>query len=152
MFSFKCVIVGDKGVGKTSLIRRLYNGEFNNEYLPTIGHELIPLTFNTTYGKIIFDVYDISDQTRINDVNCAIIMFNPNSIDTISEYYMNIKRMYPTIPIVLCANRYNGKSPKIKDYIMFDINPKLNYNIDKPFIWFARKLLDKEDLHFIDEI
>lgn len=44
---FKLVLVGDGGVGKTTLVKRHLTGEFEKKYIPTLGVEVHPLKFTT---------------------------------------------------------------------------------------------------------
>jgi len=55
--TFKCVLVGDGGVGKTTFVRRHLTGEYEKKYTATVGAEVHPLVFNTTRGFIKFDVW-----------------------------------------------------------------------------------------------
>ncbi|CAA3010348.1 GTP-binding nuclear Ran-3 [Olea europaea subsp. europaea] len=43
--SFKLVIVGNGGTGKTTFVKRPLTGEFEKKYEPTIGVEVHPLDF-----------------------------------------------------------------------------------------------------------
>ena len=38
-YSFKLIVIGDQGVGKSSLIRRTTKNVFENDYQPTLGCE-----------------------------------------------------------------------------------------------------------------
>ena len=61
---FKCVLIGDGGVGKTTFVKRHLSGEFEKKYVPTMGVEVHPLSFHTNCGEIIFDVWDTAGQER----------------------------------------------------------------------------------------
>jgi GTP-binding nuclear protein Ran len=56
--TFKLVLVGDGGVGKTTFVKRHISGEFEKRYIATVGVEVHPLKFHTSRGHIIFDVWD----------------------------------------------------------------------------------------------
>ena len=43
MPTFKIVLVGDGGVGKTTFVKRHISGEFEKRYLATMGVEVHPL-------------------------------------------------------------------------------------------------------------
>lgn len=72
--TFKCVLVGDGGTGKTTFVKRHMTGEFEKRYVATLGVEVHPLVFHTNRGPIRFNVWDtgqyicsmhISDHLRI---------------------------------------------------------------------------------------
>lgn len=52
MATFKLVLVGDGGVGKTTFVKRHLTGEFEKKYVATLGVEVHPLTFHTNRGVI----------------------------------------------------------------------------------------------------
>lgn len=39
--TFKCVLIGDGGTGKTTIVKRLIIGEFEKKYVATLGVEVI---------------------------------------------------------------------------------------------------------------
>jgi GTPase SAR1 family protein len=60
MKSVKLFLVGDAGAGKTTQVKRHQTGEFQRKYVPTLGHELTQLTFQTTRGPFVFEVWEIA--------------------------------------------------------------------------------------------
>ena len=55
---FKLILIGDGGVGKTTFVKRHLTGEFEKQYVATLGVEVHPLLFHTNRGPIKFNVRD----------------------------------------------------------------------------------------------
>ena len=79
--TFKLVLVGDGGVGKTTFVKRHLTGEFEKKYVATLGVEVHPLEFHTNRGQLCFNVWDTAGQERFGGLRdgyyiegkCAII-------------------------------------------------------------------------------
>lgn len=63
--TFKVVLVGDGGVGKTTFVKRHISGEFEKRYIATMGVEVHPLKFFTNFGPIIMNVWDTAGQEKL---------------------------------------------------------------------------------------
>ena len=64
MFSYKIVLVGNFGVGKTSLIRRFVENSFSEEYLSTIGVSIS----KKTLGNATIMIWDIEGHTEFKPI------------------------------------------------------------------------------------
>ena len=64
---FKLIIIGDGGVGKTTFVKRHLTGEFEKQYIPTVGANVHPMDFNTNYGKIRFNTWDTAGQEKLGE-------------------------------------------------------------------------------------
>jgi len=64
MFSYKIVLVGNFGVGKTSLIRRFVENSFSKEYLSTIG---VSISKKTVDNATIM-IWDIEGHTEFKPI------------------------------------------------------------------------------------
>jgi len=64
MFSYKIVLIGNFGVGKTSLIRRFVENSFSEEYLSTIGVSISKKTIDNATIMI----WDIEGHTEFKPI------------------------------------------------------------------------------------
>jgi len=171
--TFKLVLVGDGGTGKTTFVKRHLTGEFEKKYIATLGVEVHPLGFSTNLGNIIFDVWDTAGQEKFGGLRdgyyingqCGIIMFDVTSRITyknVPNWHRDLVRVCENIPIVLCGNKVDVKERKVKaksitfhrkkNLQYYDISAKSNYNFEKPFLWLARKLTGNQSLEFVAEV
>ncbi|KAI9297670.1 ras-domain-containing protein [Neoconidiobolus thromboides FSU 785] len=168
--TFKLVLVGDGGTGKTTFVKRHLTGEFEKKYIATLGVEVHPLSFHTNLGLIVFDTWDTAGQEKFGGLRdgyyingqCAIIMFDVTSRITyknVPNWHRDLTRVCDNVPIVLCGNKVDIKERKVKAKVItfhrkknlqyYDISAKSNYNFEKPFLWLARKLVGNNNLEFV---
>ncbi|EKD15547.1 putative GTP-binding nuclear protein Ran [Drepanopeziza brunnea f. sp. 'multigermtubi' MB_m1] len=168
--TFKLVLVGDGGTGKTTFVKRHLTGEFEKKYIATLGVEVHPLGFSTNLGNIQFDVWDTAGQEKFGGLRdgyyingqCGIIMFDVTSRITyknVPNWHRDLVRVCENIPIVLTGNKVDVKERKVKAKTItfhrkknlqyYDISAKSNYNFEKPFLWLARKLVGNPTLEFV---
>ncbi|CAG8516050.1 2069_t:CDS:2 [Diversispora eburnea] len=148
--TFKLVLVGDGGTGKTTFVKRHLTGEFEKKYVV----EVHPLTFHTNFGPICFNTWDTAGQEKFGGLRdgyyiqgqCAIIMFDVTSRITyknVPNWHRDLVRVCENIPIVLCGNKERKVKAKTitfhrkKNLQYYDISAKSNYNFEKPFLWLA---------------
>ncbi|CAL6327105.1 unnamed protein product [Bathycoccus prasinos] len=157
--TFKLVLVGDGGTGKTTFVKRHLTGEFEKKYLPTVGVAVHPLDFNTNCGPIRFDCWDTAGQEKFGGLRdgyyihgqCAIIMFDVTSRTTyknVPTWHRDITRVCEDIPIVLCGNKVDVRNRQNLQY--YELSAKSNYNFEKPFLYLARKLAGNPQLVFTE--
>ncbi|TIA91909.1 hypothetical protein E3P81_01804 [Wallemia ichthyophaga] len=154
----------------TTFVRRHMTGEFEKKYIATLGVEVHPLSFDTNFGRICFNVWDTAGQEKFGGLRdgyyiqgqCGIIMFDVTSRITyknVPNWHRDLERVCENIPIVLCGNKVDVKERKVKTGAVtfhrkknlqyFEISAKSNYNFEKPFLWLARKLAGNQSLEFV---
>lgn len=162
--TYKIIIVGDGGVGKTSLIRRHLTGQFEEKYIATLGVEVHPLRFETNYGQICFNIWDCAGQEKFGGLrdgyyiqaHAAIVMYDvsqPETFKNIDNWIVNIRRVCPDIPIVVVGNKvdacgFGGLRELVWDKQIqhYYVSSKSNYNYAEPFKYLAQVLMARNDL------
>jgi small GTP-binding protein len=116
---FKLIVVGDSGVGKTSLINQFVAKKFVMDYRPTLG---ISITSQTYYiqgfeeAKINFLIWDLAGQKFFNRVRkryyshaqSGFIIYDVTDRDTFSNvvhWYDDISVNLENIPLILIGNK-----------------------------------------------
>ena len=56
--TYKICVIGDGSVGKTAWAKKLANEELVEDYVPTWGVELYPVTVKTNYGPRTLNIWD----------------------------------------------------------------------------------------------
>lgn len=169
ILTFKCILLGDGRTGKTTLVKRLLTGQFEQKYEPTRGVQVYSLVFQTNRGPIRFSVWDVAGQKQLGGLQdgyfiqgeCAILMFDLTDLSTykhIPVWHRDVVRVCQNIPMVLCGNKVDVQNRKVKansitfsrrkNLQYYDVSVKTIYNLTKPFLWLARKLVGDPTLIF----
>ena len=171
--TFKLVIIGDGGVGKTTFVKRHITGEFQKPYIPTKGAEVSFIDFSTSRGLIRFNIWDTAGQEKFGtlrecyyiEAHCAIVMFDLTSRQTyknVPKWHKDLTKICENIPIVLVGNKADVKDRKLKarqinfhrkrNLQYYDVSAKSNYQYEKPFVWLLRQLTGDPSLVLLDAL
>jgi len=119
-FVFKITVVGDGAVGKTSLIKQFTEGDFNEEYIMTLGAQFTKYTEEVEGVPCELFLWDIAGQDTFKKLRqsfykgskAAIIVFShednkhgEESFKNIGTWYDDITKNVKNIPIVLFGNK-----------------------------------------------
>jgi len=119
-FGFKISIIGDGGVGKTSLLKKFTKGTFEKDYIKTIGAQfskydkkingdLIDLIFWDIAGQIDFKFLHplFYKESRAGIIVCSLEEndLGKDSLTHIENWYNELKKYCGDIPVVLFANK-----------------------------------------------
>ena len=119
-FGFKITIVGDGGVGKTSLIKKFTKGTFEKDYLQTIGAQFSRYDMEIDGDLINLIFWDIAGQDDFKFLHplfyreskgCIIVFsleeneLGEESYNHIDNWHNELKKYCSDIPVVLFANK-----------------------------------------------
>ena len=119
-FGFKITLIGDGGVGKTSLIKKYTQGTFETDYVKTIGAQFSKYDkeINNDMIKLIF--WDIAGQDDFNflhplffkESRACIIVFSleendlgNDSLTHVNNWLEELYKYCGDIPVILFANK-----------------------------------------------
>lgn len=117
--SYKIVVIGDSGVGKTTLIKRMKDNEFHENIDSTIGAGSIKITYNhDCTSEVVFEFLDTAGQEQyrslatfyIKNAVVGLICFNPNNddwIDSIIDWKGIVVNKEPNIHLIAVATKYD---------------------------------------------
>ncbi|ORY48836.1 P-loop containing nucleoside triphosphate hydrolase protein [Leucosporidium creatinivorum] len=102
--SFKVVIIGDAGVGKTSLRQRYLSGAFSQSYRATIGCDFISKSVQVEGRQISLSIWDTAGQDRFRSLGtsfyrgadaCILVYSSPESLASLSAWFEEFKTRCP---------------------------------------------------------
>jgi len=111
MPTYKILLVGDPGVGKTAFVRRLQDDTFLKIYLASVGVKMT--TIGPDSDDVVFEVWDSSIGVFRQGFHAAIVMFsvdNLNSYRSVSVWIRRIRELSGDIPIIVCANKVDERA------------------------------------------
>ena len=164
-YIFRISVVGDSGVGKTSLISRFYDNNFKENYNSTIGVDFRVLTLK--YNNIItkLHIWDTAGQERFKSM---ALNFFKSTHGFVFVYDISVKESFESIQSwidlafsnsdtvginFLVGNKCDReedrkiskddakKFAKEKNLIFFETSAKNNENVEKVFHYFVYKLI-----------
>lgn len=119
LYSFKCIVIGDPEVGKTSTILRYTDRAFRRSYISTVGVNVSVklLTKKDSYIRLI--LWDLAGQMKFSAIrqqfyqgaHAIILVFDltrPGTFDSIEKWFIDLKKSIPDfekVPVVLCGNK-----------------------------------------------
>jgi Ras-related protein Rab-7A len=95
--TLKIIVIGDSGVGKTSLIQTYFSGKFSNTHRPTLGADFVSGTVNLNGKEITMQVWDTAGQEKFQSIgtafyrgsDCCVIVYditNPTSFEKMNNW------------------------------------------------------------------
>ena len=94
--NFKIIIVGDSGVGKSSILKRAVQNKFDGSYQATIGFEFLLMHFKVNDLKIKLQIWDTCGQEMYRSL---VQGFYRNTSLALVVYDVNQKKTYDSLDI-----------------------------------------------------
>ncbi len=159
-FHFKIMVDGASGTGKTAFIQRLRTGEFSKGYLPTLGVDVTPLSFDTTRGMIIFKMWDLSGNNAFRGGDDAegyytgahgLLAFYDTLNPIAKERAMYLAHKHRDLQVLYCGGKRDIEAGLIQYTHNCLVSAKTGEGIKDPLLAMARLLMKDETLKFIEQ-
>ena len=174
--AFKIVLIGESGVGKTSIISQFIQKIFQDDIQPSMGGTFTSKSLLFDDGKVLrFDIWDTAGQEKYRaltqmfykDANAAILVFDitrKDSFEELTKYWIEKIKENSSSDIILflAANKSDlvekedvneEEARKFAKEINADfcsISAKNSIGIDDLFIQIAKKYTGRTDFKFVD--
>ena len=167
--TFKFIVVGSSGVGKTSLINRLITGTFSHETNATVGVDYLSTVFDIDGSLIKLQIWDTAGHEKFRSITKSyfrhavgvILVFDVNerkSFDDLSYWLNDIHSLCdPNACITLIGNKIDLESTRIittSEAMAFGNTHNLNYietsakvgdNVKEAFYRAAKSAFEKAE-------
>ena len=124
--NFKIIIIGDSGVGKSSILKRAVKNTFEENYQATVGFEFLLLYFTVNDFKIKLQIWDTCGQEMYRSLvqgfyrntSLAVLVYdisNKSSYEGLDVWLKDIRsRLNEEVPIFIVGNKSDkGNERKI---------------------------------------
>ena len=119
-FVLKVVLLGDAGVGKTSLVYRFIENRFSTDFKSTLGVNLLKRTLEIDGNQVTIQIWDLGGQEAykrlrklyLDGASGALLVYdvtNATSFDHLSEWFASFEENRRERPTVLIGNKVDLK-------------------------------------------
>ncbi|MHA1579024.1 MAG: Rab family GTPase [Candidatus Freyarchaeota archaeon] len=118
-YMFKVVVVGDNGVGKTSIVRRYVHGIFEEDYRAGVGTRILAKDLDFEGRRVTLSIFEIGgpEKFRIGEnilfkgAEGVVVVFditNENSFQGLDGWFAQLEyNLSERVPIILVGNKYD---------------------------------------------
>ena len=161
--NFKIIIVGESGVGKSSILKRAVQNKFDESYQATIGFEFLLMHFQINDLKIKLQIWDTCGQEMYRSLvqgfyrntSLAIVVYDISKKDTYDKLDIWVKDIRQhteeDIPIFIAGNKSDlERAVSFDDAKVFSVSnrtknfsecsAKTGYNVKEIFFEAAKYL------------
>ncbi|VBB19039.1 ras-related protein RABB1b [Yasminevirus sp. GU-2018] len=156
-YLFKCIVVGDSGVGKSSLLLQFTDKRFNNTHDLTIGVEFGAKTVFVKDRCVKLQVWDTAGQESFRSITrsyyrdacIALLVYdttNMSSFNSIAKWLEEIRTMANSPQIILVGNKNDLEH---KRQVMTEVASSFAKNNGLMFIETSAKNANNVDYAFL---
>ena len=161
----KICLLGDFGVGKTSVVRQFVEGRFDDKYFSTVGVKISRKVLPRSYGEMNMLVWDLAgsngfvsslSDTYMQGAAGALIVCDLTRLDTLialENYARQIRSTNPGIQLVFVGNKVDLtekraisdldlliKLSAVGETTLFLTSAKTGEQVEEAFIRLAEKI------------
>jgi len=169
----KVVILGDSGVGKTSLMNQYVNDKFSKSYKATIGADFLTKEMSIDDKLVTMQIWDTAGQERFQslgkafyrEADCCMLVYDITDAKTFEsldvwrdEFLTQVGADPEAFPFVVLGNKSDlAKSQRQvtdakaiqwcknkSDIPFYETSAKDKINVDQAFITIAKSALKRE--------
>ncbi|EFA05261.1 ras-related protein Rab-35 [Tribolium castaneum] len=161
---FKLLIIGDSGVGKSSLLLRFADNTFSGSYITTIGVDFKIKTVSLDGQKVKLQIWDTAGQERFRTITSTyyrgthgvIVVYdvtNGESFANVKRWLHEIEQNCDVVNRVLVGNKNDTPDRKVvltedaqrfadtMNIQLFETSAKDNVNVEEMFMAITRLVL-----------
>jgi len=161
-------MVGDSGVGKSSLLKRFANREFTGDYISTIGVDFEIKTLEIDGKSVKLQIWDTAGQERFQNIttsyyrgaHCIILVYDITQIETFQHVHKWHKQIQEhsnsNVQILLVGNKSDLGANRQVPYedaeemanqlgvSVFETSAKDATNVDQAFYHIANQAIQNK--------
>lgn len=162
-YIFKILLIGDSNVGKSSLLTRFADDEYQASYLSTIGVDFKIRTVKVNGKTIKLQIWDTAGQERFRTItssyyrnaNGIFIVYsidNPQSFQNVDSWLQEVSRYSDNTVKILLGNKSDGPravtTEEAQEYAekrgldFLETSAKDSSNVNKAFDILTKKILE----------
>jgi Gtp-binding protein of the ras superfamily involved in termination of M-phase len=126
-YAWYAAMVGDAGVGKTSLMVRFVTGSFSEDYIETLGVSFLSKRVKLPQAEVTMSIWDLAgarEHQAMLPTACAeavvvLYMFDlndPRSLRSVRDWYKQVRLHNATARAVLVGCKFDSFFEQDKDY------------------------------------
>ncbi|XP_022293695.1 ras-related protein Rab-21-like [Crassostrea virginica] len=166
-FSFKCVLLGEGCVGKTSLVLRYVENKFNDKHITTLQASFLEKKLNIGGKRVNLSIWDTAGQERFHalgpiyyrDSNGAILVYDITDEDSFQKVKNWVKELRKMLGNDICLCIAGNKIDLEKDRHVsvaeaeayaasvgakhFHTSAKLSKGIEEMFLDLSKGMIEK---------
>jgi small GTP-binding protein len=126
-YTFKIVLIGEPGVGKTSIIRRYIHGIFDESYRASVGTRIFSKDLDVGGRRVTLSIFEIGGQEKFRlgenvlykGADGVVVVFditNGGSFRVLDDWFAQVElNLGGEVPLVLVGNKYDlGGSRRVQ--------------------------------------